>query len=108
MDARETCREAALAVVPLAELERHLVELAPQLLDARRVLIVAAIFRLELDFLRRLLAKIADRQPATEHVVAADLELGLVLGRKIVADGLEVADQVIERGVLADVDEILD
>ena len=32
----------------------------------------------------------------------------LVLGRKIVADRLQIADQVVERGIFADVDEILD
>ena len=49
-----------------------------------------------------------DPQSVTEHVVAADLQFGLVFGRQIVADRLQVADQVVERGILADVDEILD
>jgi hypothetical protein len=31
-----------------------------------------------------------------------------VLGRKVVPDRLEVADEVIERGEFADVDEVLD
>jgi hypothetical protein len=31
-----------------------------------------------------------------------------MLGRQIVADRLEIADEVVERGIFADVDEILD
>src|SRR5690242_18866708 len=101
-------RRPGLAVVRLAELVGDLVELAAKLLDIVAVRPAARIFRFQLDLLGGLLAKIADRQPPAEHVVAADLHFGLVIGRKIVADRLQVADQVVERGVLANVDEVLD
>ncbi len=90
-----------------AELVRHFVELAPQLLD-RGVVHAARIFALERRLLGRLLAQIGDRQAPSEHLVAADIELGLATVGEVVADRLEIADQVVERGVLADVDEILD
>src|SRR4029079_19633858 len=92
----------------LAHLERHLVELAPQILDARAVRISGGIFVLELRLLGRLLSEIGHRQAAAEHFVAADLELGLVLRRQIVADRLKIADEVVERGIFADVDEVFD
>ena len=101
-------RVAASSVVRLAKLERHLVEFAAQLFDARAILIASAIFGFDLDLFGRLLAEITDGQASPEDLVAADLELGLVFGRKIVADRLEVTDQVVERGELADVDEVLD
>ena len=55
-----------------------------------------------------MVAEIGDRQPPAEDFVAADLQLGLMIRRQIVADRLEIADEIVERGIFADVDEILD
>src|SRR5438270_6346038 len=98
-------RARALSLLRLPLPERNVVQLAAQLLDPR--LLVRRIFRLELDLVGRLLAEIGDRQPAPEHLVAADLQLGLVFRRQIVPDRLQVPDEVVERGVFADVDEVL-
>ena len=51
----------------------------------------------ELDLFGSLLAKIRDRLPPREHVVAEDFPLGLVFRAEDFADRLEVADRRVRR-----------
>jgi hypothetical protein len=43
-----------------------------------------------------------------EHLVAAQLELRLAIVGEVFADRFEEADQIVERGVFADLDEVFD
>src|SRR5205809_4868788 len=92
-----------LASVRGAQAIRYLVELAPQLLDRRVLFLDVRIFGFELGLFHRHLAEIGDREPPAEYFIAADLELGLAFGGQTVADRLKIADQVVERSIVADV-----
>jgi len=59
-----------------------------KVLDRRAFLVAAGIARLQLHLFGGLLAEIGDGEPTAENLVAADLELGLVVVRQIVSNGL--------------------
>src|SRR3954452_5676943 len=97
-----------LAAVRLAQLERNFVELVAKVLDGRASLVASGILAFKLDLFWRLLPEIHDRQAPAECLVAADLQFGLVILGQILADRLEVADEILKRRIFADIDEILD
>ena len=56
----------------------------------------------------RQLAQVGDRQPAAENVVALELEFRLRFVAEAVANRRQRVDELVERGVIADFDEVFD
>src|SRR5205809_6126643 len=63
---------------------------------------------LDLRLVGGLLAQVGDGEAMAEHVIATKLQLGLAIFRQLIANFDQLSNELVERSMIVDVDELFD